>query len=298
MDADFTPQDSVALYELLAEQLSDVVIKCDGEGVVRHSSPAAHRWAIDAAPGRRLLELVDPSCQAALQAELERVLAGGISGAVEIAATGNEGASRWFDLRLRALKREDGTVDGVIVLMRSIQDRRLFEEKLFAAAMTDPLTGLTNRRAFMSMLQHLVDADTAGCLALFSLDYFKALNMRFGQSFGDEVLVTFAELLRNMMRGEDIISRIGSETLGVLLPGAQADQAEAICQRVIAALADIRQAAGPDSVSITASVGVSRIGKSLDTTMKRAEMALFLARAKGRNRLEMDSGRRLPQGNG
>lgn len=295
MDADFTPQDSVALYALLTEQLSDVILKCDTDGTICQSSPAAARWDMDAAPGRRLAELVDPSCRPLVQSGFDAVTSGKSPQTIEVAATGSEGASRWFDLRLRPLTRDDGSVDGVLVLMRSIQDRRLYEEKLFAAAMTDPLTGLTNRRAFMSMLQHIVDAGTGGCLALFSLDYFKALNMRFGQSYGDEVLVTFAELLRNMMRGEDIISRIGSETLGVLLPRAQADQAESICQRVIVALADIRQAAGPDSVSITASVGVSRIGKSLDTTMKRAEMALFLAKAKGRNRLEMDSGKRMPQ---
>lgn len=295
MNADFTPEDSVALYELLCEQLSDVVLKCDHDGIIRHASPMATHWEIDAEPGRSLFDLVDPSCRPLVEAELRLAIGGKPGAGTEIAAIGKGEAVRWFDLRLRRIGSDSAPMDEILVVMRSIQDRRIFEEKLFAAAMTDPLTGLTNRRAFMSMLQHLVDSGSGGCIALFSLDYFKALNMRFGQSFGDEVLVVFAELLRNMMRREDTISRIGSDTLSVLLPGASADQAEAICQRVIAALADIRQAAGPDSVSITASVGVSRIGKSLDATMKRAEMALFLAEAKGRNRLEMDSGRRISQ---
>lgn len=298
MDRDFTPDDSAALYELLTEQFSDVVLKCDRDGAILHASPAAAHWNMDARSGGRLVDLVDETCRPLVQAEFETVITGAASSGIEVASTGNEGASRWFDLRMRRIQGADGESHGVIAILRSIQDRRVFEEKLFAAAMTDPLTGLTNRRAFMSMLQHIVDASTGGCLALFSLDYFKALNMRYGQSFGDEVLVAFAELLRTMMRGEDIISRIGSETIGVLLPAAKADQAETICRRVIAALADIHKAAGPDSVSITASVGVSRIGKSIDTTMKRAEMALFLAKAKGRNRLELDSGKRLPQGSG
>lgn len=295
MNADLQPEDTVALYELLCEQLSDVVLKCDRDGIIRHASPMAARWEIDAEPGRSLLDLVDPSCRPLVEAELRSAIDGAQGAGTEIATIGKGESLRWFDLRLRRIGSDSAAMDGILAVMRSIQDRRIFEEKLFAAAMTDPLTGLTNRRAFMSMLQHLVDSGAGGCIALFSLDYFKSLNMRFGQSFGDEVLVVFAELLRNMMRREDTISRIGSDTLSVLLPGTSADQAEAICQRVIAALADIRQAAGPDSVSITASVGVSRIGKSLDATMKRAEMALFLAEAKGRNRLEMDSGKRLSQ---
>jgi PleD family two-component response regulator len=82
--------------------------------------------------------------------------------------------------------------------------------------------------------------------------------------------------------------------LGVLLPQARPDQAEAICARVIAALSDIRQTAGSNGFSITASAGVARIEGSLDDTFKRAELALFFAKAKGRNRLEMDGGLRFP----
>ena len=139
------------------------------------------------------------------------------------------------------------------------------------------------------MLQHLVDEDVGGCLALFDIVYFQAINMQYGQSVGDKVLVVFAELLRTMTREDDIVSRIGGECLGVLLPGVTAADTQEVCQRIVATLSELRREVGGDSLSITASAGVSRIGNSVDDTIKRAELALFLAKAKGRNRLEMES---------
>jgi GGDEF domain-containing protein len=87
--------------------------------------------------------------------------------------------------------------------MRSIDERRCLEEQLFTAAMTDPLTGLTNRQAFIAMLQHLVDQRIDGCLAVFDIDHFRAINMQYGQFAGDDVLVVFAELVRDMMRKQE-----------------------------------------------------------------------------------------------
>jgi diguanylate cyclase (GGDEF)-like protein len=155
--------------------------------------------------------------------------------------------------------------------------------------MTDPLTGLTNRRAFIAMLQHLVDERIEGCLALFAIDHLKAINMKYGQAMGDEVLVAFSDVLRSLVRSQDTISRIGGESLAVLLPQAAPKQAQAVCQRVIATLSEIRKKAGSSGFTTTASAGVARIGESLDDTLKRAEMALFFAKATGRNRLEMAS---------
>ena len=74
----------------------------------------------------------------------------------------------------------------------------------------------------------------------------------------------------------------------MLLPRTKPDEAEAICSRVINTLADLRQSVGESRFAITASASVARIGVSLDSTIERAEMALFVAKTKGRNRLEME----------
>nr|WP_260923732.1 GGDEF domain-containing protein [Novosphingobium sp. 9] len=100
------------------------------------------------------------------------------------------------------------------------------------------------------------------------------------------MLCTFADLLRETLREEDVISRIGSERFAVLLPRTTPEAARAICARVVSTLSERHEVLGNDGLRLTASGGVVRIAQSLDSTLERAEMALFSARAKGRNRLE------------
>ncbi len=298
MRVQFTSQEGSALYRLLAVNTQDIILKTDRQGFIVHASPAIERLGVMLPAmliGPHILDLVHPSCAAAVKSEHEAAINGRQEGKwIEFPALTAERDERWFEIQVQCLADDNDRIYGALSVMRSIEERRSFEEKLFAAAMTDPLTGLTNRKAFISMLQHLVDEEVGGCLALFDIDHFKTINMRYGQSTGDEVLVVFADLLRTLVRSDDIVSRVGSESLAVLLPRATPDQAEAVGQRIVTSLSEIRQAAGPKSLAITASAGVSRIGKSLDDTIKRAELALFFAKTKGRNRLEMDNAARFP----
>ncbi|MEO5587722.1 MAG: GGDEF domain-containing protein [Novosphingobium sp.] len=298
MGVTFTPQDTSVLYRLLAEDTTDIILKTDRKGYIVHASPGIRRLGLeltDQLIGHHIVDLVHPGAAPAVREEHDTAIAGRQGGRwLEVPAVTTAGEQRWFEIQIRALHDDDDQITGTICVMRSVEERRALEEQLFAAAMTDPLTGLTNRRAYIAMLQHLVDHRVGGCLAIFDIDNFKAINMQHGQSVGDEVLVVFSDLLRTMMRSDDIISRVGSECLGVLLPRARADEAEAICARVITTLSEIRQTAGSKRFSITASAGVARIAGSVDDTLKRAELALFFAKAKGRNRLEMDEGARFP----
>lgn len=284
-----TPRESSALYGLLAEG-ADIILKTDSKGFVVHASPAIERLGLKLPGmliGPHILDLVHPSCAASVRQAHEGLIEGRCDETrMEIPAVAADGGERWFEMQMRGLTDDRQRVYGTVSVMRSIEERRSYEERLFAASMTDPLTGLTNRRAFVAMLRHMVDQRIGGWLALFDIDHFRAINMRYGQAVGDEVLVVFADFLRSLLRREDIISRIGGESLGVLLPGSDEGQAQAICQRIIDTLAEIRQASG--GLRITASAGLSPIARTVDHTIKRAEIALFLAKAKGRNRLEMD----------
>lgn len=297
MGIEFTPHEGLALYHLLVGHGADVIVTTDGRGFIRRASPNAAQVGFPAAEelaGRHLADLVQPSHAAAVETAHTVVVGGRQETAwVEFPARRPGGGKPWFEMLMRSLSDDQGETCGALCVLRSIEEKHVLEDELFAAVMTDPLTGLTNRQAFVMMLQHLLDKRIGGCLAIFSIDYFKSMNMQYGQAFGDEVLVVFAGLLRNLMRADDTISRIGGETIGVLLPAASPDQAQAVCQRVIATLSEIRRAAGAGGIPITASVGVSRIETSLDDTIRRAELALFLARAKGRDRLEMEDGRAL-----
>ena len=300
MGVEFTPSENSALYALLAENTTDIILKTDLKGFILHASPAIEGLGTrpsDGVGSPHLLDLVHPSHIDAISAAHEAVVSGGREQvSLEFPAITADAGQKWFSIQMRRLVDERGETYGALGIMQSIEQRRTLEEKLFAAEMTDSLTGLTNRKAFISMLEHLVAERAGGCVAIFAIDYFKALNMRYGQSFGDEVLVVFTGILRSLLRAQDIVSRIGGERVCVLLPGSTAAQSEAVCQRVILTLTEIHKAAGENGIPITASVGVARIGKSVDATLKKAELALFLAKAKGRNRLEMARGRGFPIG--
>ncbi|WP_229736418.1 GGDEF domain-containing protein [Novosphingobium endophyticum] len=291
----FTLQESSTLYGLLAESTSDVILKTDREGAIVHASPAFERFGFRPPEARlpaRLLDLVEPSHRQEVAKAHSEALEGNETGAwVEFRAITSDERQHWFEIRTRGLRDEEGNVYGALSVMRSIDERRHLKDQLFAATYTDPLTRLTNRAAFISMLDHMIEKEMSGCLALFSIDFFRTINMKYGQSTGDEVLVVFADLLREMLRSEDIISRIGSERFAVLLPRTTPEQAQAICHRVVTTLAELRHKVGESRFAITASASIAHIADSLDSTIERAELALFCAKAKGRNRLEMEKAR-------
>lgn len=298
MGVSLTSREGAALYRMLAENTADIILKTDCDGFIVHASPAIEQLGAGYRTmliGPHLLDLVHASSAAGVKSAFEAAIMGRQDGRwVEFSAVTADREERWFELQVRRLTDEHGKVYGALCVMRSIEERRRYQDELFVAAMTDPLTGLTNRKAFIEMLRHLVDGAGGGCLAVFAIDHFRTINMRYGQSVGDEVLVAIAELLRTLVRSGDIVSRVGGESLAVLLPDTSPDEAEVVCRRIVAALAEIRQAGDAKGLAITASAGVSRIEKSLDDTIKRAELALFFAKTKGRNRLEVDSASRFP----
>ena len=292
MGVNFTPEEGSTLYRLWAENTNDIILRTDCSGQIVSASPALERWpfaGVNGLFGRHILDLVHPSRGAAVMSEHEAAIAGRQDGGwVEFPARTSDHHERWFEIQSRCLIDDGGAIHGAVSIMRSIQERRTFEERLFVAAMTDTLTGLTNRSAFVSMLQHLVETQIDGWLAMFDIDHFKAINMRYGHAVGDQLLVAFSELVRAFTRSDDIISRIGGESFGILLPCAPFDHAEAIGRGIVAALAETSGVSGGDCLPITVSAGLARIGASLDQTIRAAELALTVAKAKGRNRLEVD----------
>lgn len=291
MGVNFTPQENCVVFALLEENDTDILIKTDRDGFIVEAAPTLDRIGLSLAGGpigRHLLDFVDPSGAEAVRVAHNAAISGRPGGSlVEFPARGDDGQCRWFELRTRHLADERDRIYGAVSIMRCIEERRSFEARLFAATMTDPLTGLTNRRAFVAMLRHLVGHGASGSVALFDIDHFKALNLRHGQTAGDEVLAGFARLLRTLSRAEDIISRTGGESFAVLMPDTSPEQAGVLCREIVQTLAEIGRASEGEAAAITSSAGVARIGETLDETIRAAELALTIAKAKGRNRVEL-----------
>ncbi len=162
-------------------------------------------------------------------------------------------------------------------------------ELLRTQALTDPLTGLYNRRHFQdSANAALRDGCRRGeptSIAYFDIDAFKSINDSFGHACGDEALCAFAHALRGHTRAGDIACRTGGEEFCVVLPRTDADQAAALARRVNDAIREARL--GPRE-NLTVSVGVATstsCDEVLDDLLLQADAALLTAKRSGRDRV-------------
>jgi diguanylate cyclase (GGDEF)-like protein len=170
------------------------------------------------------------------------------------------------------------------------------------AAMTDPMTGLFNRRGYQEAAQRLIEMQARKgepvTVLMFDLDHFKSINDRFGHAVGDEALKVFARTAASNMRAADILGRLGGEEFSAILPG-DVDMAFSVAERVRAAF-DI---AGEEIANITMRATVS-IGAAaapakyahLEALIARADAALYKAKSGGRNRVVADWDHGSPPG--
>jgi diguanylate cyclase (GGDEF)-like protein len=155
-----------------------------------------------------------------------------------------------------------------------------------SAALTDPLTGLGNRRALQEAVARIaVTPNTTGIVAL-DLDHFKRVNDSYGHAGGDRVLVHVAELLRAELRGADGAFRVGGEELLVLLSNCDLKAARATAERIRVCIASSHVPIAPrKTIQVTTSIGVTLwgAGASFDCCHDLADEALYQAKSNGRN---------------
>lgn len=160
-------------------------------------------------------------------------------------------------------------------------------------AVTDPLTGLHNRRYLDTHLQTLFERSMARrrplSVMITDIDRFKTINDTHGHDVGDAVLREFAARLRKNVRGIDLVCRFGGEEFVVVMPETDLAIAEMVAERVRTEIAHTAFAlADGDTIDVTASLGVATVKRPADTVaalMKRADTALYEAKTGGRNRV-------------
>lgn len=159
-------------------------------------------------------------------------------------------------------------------------------------ALTDGLTGLYNRRHASKRLEEEIARarrnNTGLCVAMCDVDHFKAINDEFGHSAGDRVLQQIADLLTEYVRRNDIVSRWGGEEFLVIFSEIKLTAARIVAERLRGRLASTPQVeGGPEQISV--SIGLATLGRdsTADTLIEQADQALYRAKARGRNRIEV-----------
>ena len=157
----------------------------------------------------------------------------------------------------------------------------------------DSLTSIFNRRAFFTLLNkalHQSQRTGMGLAVLVvDLDHFKSINDTYGHQGGDEVLRHFVQTATQCLRQQDVMGRLGGEEFAIFLPGVDAKGAQVVAERLRAAVASRPAALQQGSHALTISLGLTLCvpGDTPDTALHRADQAMYQAKERGRNRVEL-----------
>lgn len=186
-----------------------------------------------------------------------------------------------------------GQTGGRVLVIHDMTKERRLLERLAWQASHDALTGLANRRYFEARLGMAFAADAERsrnfALALIDLDQFKIVNDTCGHGAGDRLLKHVAAVLQELVGEQGLVARLGGDEFGVILEGHDAQQAESSAERLRAELERFSFFADGRSFRITASIGavVSSDVQNADEMFSAADVASFIAKNHGRNRVQM-----------
>ncbi len=165
-------------------------------------------------------------------------------------------------------------------------------------AVKDPLTGLNNRRYFDTHTQNLLNkASVAGkplSLIIIDIDHFKLVNDTYGHQAGDDVLIGFAERIKKTVRSKDLACRFGGEEFIIAMPDTDSELAYVVADRMRREIAEHPFVidGGAQQIAVTISAGIASLEGSedtIETMLKRADEALYMAKRNGRNQVISDA---------
>ena len=198
-------------------------------------------------------------------------------------------------LSITAVHAEDGAVTHYVFTLVDITERKLAEDEIRNLAFYDPLTNLPNRRLLIDRLRHaLIKSERSndmGALLFVDLDNFKKLNDTRGHDVGDMLLAEVGQRLVGCLRDGDTVARLGGDEFVILLEGLgleaveSAERAEVVSGKVLSSLNMPYELDGMQHFS-TPSIGVSLFhgqDVTLDDILKQADLAMYQAKAAGRN---------------
>jgi diguanylate cyclase (GGDEF)-like protein len=193
-------------------------------------------------------------------------------------------------LEVRVVERTSRLAELNDQLVQEIQERKRAEQALEKAATTDYLTGLLNRRAMLAVLEQEAERSRRSAkpfsLLMADVDKFKVINDSHGHHTGDEVLLLVCRTLRETLRGQDAIARWGGDELLILLPETDLEGAVGVAEKVRQTLAGREWLIEGHPLHLTMSLGVAASSAEglVEDAISRADLALYRAKAGGRNR--------------
>ncbi|MQU05136.1 EAL domain-containing protein [Pseudomonas helleri] len=287
--------------QITLESIGDGVISTDVDGAITYMNPAAERlthWQSEQARGvplGALFKILDDNRPDEGFKLIDHVLSGQLG-------SNNENS--------RFIQRMDGStvavtlsgapilhagkLSGAVLVLHDMTQERQYIANLSWQATHDALTGLANRREFEYrlelVLQNLARQQGRHALMFLDLDQFKLVNDTCGHAAGDELLRHICALLQSGLREGDTLARLGGDEFGILLENCPADVAEKIAEGLRHAVQSLHFAWKGRPFLNTISIGLVHIHElpiTLEGCMRAADMACYMAKEKGRNRVQV-----------
>jgi len=177
--------------------------------------------------------------------------------------------------------------DELYARLRAAERLGAMQRELVRLALIDPLTGLSNRRAFFERAEEMLARCAPGgglTAVMLDIDHFKRVNDLYGHDVGDQAIASVARLAGAEAR---LTGRLGGEEFAMLIEGCRLGESVSLAERLRAEIAALRLDTASGELSLTCSFGVSehKAGESIDDLLKRADVALYAAKTGGRNRV-------------
>lgn len=291
---------------LLIENGSDAFIGMSQNGTITEWNRQAEKllgWSAQEAIGAEMSTLLAPArYRIQHDSSLRRFLRTGkahiVNKRVELPALTKNGDELLVEMTVGAVKHGDEYY--FATFMRDISHRKAMEAQLHYQATRDFLTGLPNRYEFMSRLETAIrrEARTGEAqnvvLLFIDLDGFKGVNDGLGHNAGDEVLRTFAERLRHLVRDEiDTVARLAGDEFVILLEDVAPDRVEQVALAVLAAgLQEFSVVGKQCALSVSAGVVLHKFSESAEELLSRADMAMYVSKQAGKAKACLDFGDR------
>jgi diguanylate cyclase (GGDEF)-like protein/PAS domain S-box-containing protein len=219
----------------------------------------------------------------------------------EISLRSVNGKRLWMSLDADAQADSSGNFTGIIGTLsditKSVELNHLlsrYQDELYHLSVTDPLTGLYNRRHFDGQLEVILadhlPKNMPVCLLLIDIDGFKFINDTYGHPFGDEVLRTTAQLLKQLVRRNDYIARLAGDEFAMVLKNTDIVNATRIAQKVHDSISNTRIPLPVGHMQLQSSMGVAEApthGSNAQDLVSAADVALYHSKRGGRNRIEV-----------
>ena len=288
--------------QITLESIGDGVITTDVDGAITYMNPAAEaltHWQSSRAQGlplAALFSLLDDDTPSDGFTLIEHIVKGQLSGGSEHSKTIQRLDGSTVSVTLvGAPIRSAGKVTGAVLVLHDMTQERQYIANLSWQATHDALTGLANRREFEYRLEQVLHpagyAHTGRHALMFlDLDQFKLVNDTCGHAAGDELLRHICALLQSELREGDTLARLGGDEFGILLTNCPPAAAERIAESLRHTVQSLHFVWKSRPFVTTVSIGLVHISNTpttLETSLRAADMACYMAKEKGRNRVQV-----------